>query len=614
MSSTVIRICISRMMAPSKVLLAALVIVFLAQPLFATDLECERRPGYWWCRVCHEYHPNAAVICPRHPNNPDARLEIQKQRFRQSLQPFFSANPVRVIAGQSTELTWYTHCATRVRIEPGMDDVSAAGAIRVRPTSTTSYKLVVESPWSDWMEQPSELTIQVLPGITDVELNVSPRRVFAGDSVEITWKASSANKITLEPGSRSLPPSGHITSEPLTADTTFRIVAEQPDTPAATAEVKVEVIQKPSLPDLAPVPDYDALFKSAAPTIEFASKLPKVNNQSPYYFPVTERRKLDNFAEFLQQNPGIDFAIVGYAYEYLPRQPAVNRTLATLRRDLVANYLQARGIAANRMDTYGENTVINVSHLSAVGATEPLARATGFLFRHVAPVLQAKIVPMEIQEGESAIITWATQNATGVSINGEGLAPRGEIRVKPGQNSEYFLNATNGTEKNASTRLAISVVAAPPAAPKPTPEPSQLVRDNVVNIFFAPESASLGPFALKMLDQDALNLLQPEIRNLPVQIRASIGAGEKSLLAQARAEACRKQLIKGGIEPERLRITLAQSEPDDIEGSTPAAIRWLSQRVEILYDPSHGAGREENGRKTSRPVRPKPKGLPKKKS
>jgi len=592
----------------SRVLLIALTAVFLLQPLMAT--ECDRRPGYWWCRVCHEYHPNAAVICPRHPDHPDARLEGQKQRFRQSLQPFFSAQTVRVIAGKSTELMWYTHCATRVRIGPELGDVSAIGAIRVRPTSTTSYKLVIESPWSDWMDPAPELNIQVLPGIPDVELNVSPKRVFEGDPVEITWKAAAATKITLEPGAHSLPASGHITSEALTTDTTFRITVEQADTPPAAAEVRVGVVKKPSLPDLGPVPDYEALFRGAAPLIEFASKLPKFNSR--YYLPVTERQKLDQFAIFLQQNPGIDFAIVGYAYEYLPSQAAMNRNLAASRRDIVANYLQSRGINANRIDISAEDTVINVSHLSATGSRERLARAAGFRFRHVAPVLHAEIFPAEIQDGEFAIISWGSQNATVVSINGERFAPQGQIRIKPMQSMEYFLNASNGTDKSATARLTISVVPAPPAAPKTAPEPSRLIHDSVVDIFFAPESAVLGPFALKMLDLDALNLLQPELRNLPLQIRARMGAGEKTLLARARADACRKQLIKGGIDSERLRITLAQSEPDDIEGNTPAAIRGLSQRVEILYDPSPGAVSEENGHRPSRPVRPKLKALPRK--
>jgi peptidoglycan-associated lipoprotein len=57
-----------------------------------------------------------------------------------------SANPTSIERGQSTTLEWRTTDATSIRIEPEIGSVPATGSRSIRPSQSTTYRIVAEGP------------------------------------------------------------------------------------------------------------------------------------------------------------------------------------------------------------------------------------------------------------------------------------------------------------------------------------------------------------------------------------------------------------------------------------------------------------------------------------
>jgi serine/threonine-protein kinase len=101
----------------------------------------------------------------------------------------------------------------------------------------------------------------------------------------------------------------------------------------------------------------------------------------------------------------------------------------------------------------------------------------------------------KIQQGDSVTLTWQTANAAEVSIPGVGLSMEasGSRTVKPSQTTTYTLTA-KGTGQPATSSRAVTVIAAPPAAPIPAPSatltaPSSVQQGQSVTLTWTTQNA-----------------------------------------------------------------------------------------------------------------------------
>ena len=101
----------------------------------------------------------------------------------------------------------------------------------------------------------------------------------------------------------------------------------------------------------------------------------------------------------------------------------------------------------------------------------------------------------KIQQGDSVTLTWQTANAAEVSIPGVGLSleASGSRTVKPSQTTTYTLTA-KGTGQPATSSRAVTVIAAPPAAPIPAPSatltaPSSVQQGQSVTLTWTTQNA-----------------------------------------------------------------------------------------------------------------------------
>ena len=106
-----------------------------------------------------------------------------------------------------------------------------------------------------------------------------------------------------------------------------------------------------------------------------------------------------------------------------------------------------------------------------------------------APSATLTASPDDLQQGQSARLTWSTQNAQSISIAGIGtVAAQGTTTVRPPSSTTYVLTATGpGGSKEASARVTVTL--APAAAAKASPTDEELFSQSVKDVYFAYDKA-----------------------------------------------------------------------------------------------------------------------------
>jgi peptidoglycan-associated lipoprotein len=174
------------------------------------------------------------------------------------------------------------------------------------------------------------------------------------------------------------------------------------------------------------------------------------------------------------------------------------------------------------------------------------------------PQATLSVNPDSIASGKSATLTWSTQNATSVNIDGMGaVEPSGTQQVSPGSSITYHLTAQGpGGTAEASARLTVTEAAAPAAeAPAPQPEPAGSATDanqfakNMKDIFFDYDRYDLRADDQATLAADAAFLnAHPSIRFTIEGHCDERGSTEYNLaLGDNRANAARNALVKAGL-------------------------------------------------------------------
>src|SRR6185312_14125368 len=96
--------------------------------------------------------------------------------------------------------------------------------------------------------------------------------------------------------------------------------------------------------------------------------------------------------------------------------------------------------------------------------------------------------PTSIEAGQSATLTWSTENATDVALDGNKVDPSGSQTVSPTQTTTYHLTAKGaaGTQEATAqiTVAAPTPTPTPVATPTPTVTDDQLFAQNITDVYF----------------------------------------------------------------------------------------------------------------------------------
>jgi peptidoglycan-associated lipoprotein len=174
-----------------------------------------------------------------------------------------------------------------------------------------------------------------------------------------------------------------------------------------------------------------------------------------------------------------------------------------------------------------------------------------------APTATITAVPDSIAPGEASVLTWHTENATDVSIEGLGsVATSGTQSVKPTETTSYHLVA-HGDGGSTDATATVTVTAGTPA-PAPVSESNideAAFEGAVKPVFYDYDSYDIRPDAQSVIQTDANFLNQHP--NLKVVIGGYCderGSTEYNLaLGENRANAAKQALVSAGVAPDRLR-------------------------------------------------------------
>ena len=176
--------------------------------------------------------------------------------------------------------------------------------------------------------------------------------------------------------------------------------------------------------------------------------------------------------------------------------------------------------------------------------------------------------PTSIQPGQSSTLTWTTDGADDVQLDGQKVNASGSQTVSPTQTTTYHLTAKGaGGTQDATAQVA---VAAPAPTPAPTPVPTPQVTDDQLfaqaaqDIYFDYDKADLRPDSQQVLAH--LAEVMRAHPNWKVQIEGNCderGSTEYNLaLGEKRADAARQALAQGGASADALKtISYGKEKP-----------------------------------------------------
>jgi peptidoglycan-associated lipoprotein len=180
-----------------------------------------------------------------------------------------------------------------------------------------------------------------------------------------------------------------------------------------------------------------------------------------------------------------------------------------------------------------------------------------------APTATLAANPSVIQQGQSTVLTWQTNNANEITVAGLGtLPPSGSRTVVPGSSTTYTLvaNGSGGTT-DASARVTVNATMSN-AAPSPSDE--DLFSRNIKDIFFDYNKADVRSDEAPTTQNNSAFLSQhPNVRVVIEGHCDDRGSEEYNLaLGTSRAESAKQALVQQGIAEERITtVSLGKEKP-----------------------------------------------------
>lgn len=174
------------------------------------------------------------------------------------------------------------------------------------------------------------------------------------------------------------------------------------------------------------------------------------------------------------------------------------------------------------------------------------------------PTASITVSPAAIDQGQTARLAWTTTNATSATIEGIGTVPaNGSQSVSPTMPTTYTLTAKGpGGSTEANARVTVNPPPPRPAPPPPSMTEEQLFEQNMHDVYFDYDKASLRSEDLTTVDHDAAFLLKyPNMKIVIGGYCDERGSAEYNIaLGQNRALSLQKALQDKGVPVTRLKV------------------------------------------------------------
>jgi peptidoglycan-associated lipoprotein len=184
-----------------------------------------------------------------------------------------------------------------------------------------------------------------------------------------------------------------------------------------------------------------------------------------------------------------------------------------------------------------------------------------------APTASLAANPNVIQQGQSTTLTWQTQNANEITIQGLGTVPASGTRsLIPNASTTYTLTAKGpGGTQEATARVTVNPVRTAKVVPSQAqPSEEDLFGKNVKDVFFDFDKANIRPDEVTATDNDGSFLAQhPDIKILVEGHCDDRGSEEYNLaLGDSRANSLKSSLEAQGVNGDRIKtISYGKEKP-----------------------------------------------------
>ncbi len=202
-----------------------------------------------------------------------------------------------------------------------------------------------------------------------------------------------------------------------------------------------------------------------------------------------------------------------------------------------------------------------------------------------APTASLTANPATIDKGQSTTLTWETNNATDVSIEGIGpVKPSGSQQVSPTDSTTYTLTAKGaGGTQTATARVTVNAPP-PPPPPQPTVTDEQLFSQNVKDVYFDYDKYDIRADQSGEIQQDAQFLNQHPNMNFTIEGHCDErGSTEYNLaLGDNRANSVKNALVQAGVNASRIKtISYGKEKPFCTESND--ACWQQNRRAHFVY-------------------------------
>jgi len=180
----------------------------------------------------------------------------------------------------------------------------------------------------------------------------------------------------------------------------------------------------------------------------------------------------------------------------------------------------------------------------------------------VAPVANLTVSPESVERGQTAQLSWDTQNASNVTIDGIGtVSASGSQQITAQDSTTYHLVAKNdGGSAEANARLTVTE----PKKVVADVTDEQLFAQNVKEVFFNYDNADIRNDEQAQVNTDAQFLSAHPNMKLLIEGHCDERGSEdyNMVLGDSRAKKVRDALIQQGISSDRIKlISLGKEKP-----------------------------------------------------
>ena len=280
---------------------------------------------------------------------------------------------------ESAILSWTSRGADEVRIEPDIGTVPATGSLTIYPYETATYTITATR---DGAANTDTATVTAIDPSAEptATLTATPEKIVRGEPALLSWTSANVDSVFLDNGIGKAPPTGSLVVRPV--ETTAYAATASNESGTASASVSITVVDPP-------------------PEVSLSAEPSEIEEgQSATLFWTSE------YAVTLTIEPGIGTV-----------DPTGSATVSPIQTT-----------------TYT---------ITATGSGGDASSQTTVAVRPPKPTISFSAAPSEIEDGESATLTWSATNAKDASIDrGIGAVPlSGSKTVFPEADATYRLTA-----------------------------------------------------------------------------------------------------------------------------------------------------------------------------